>query len=86
LLKYLLKGLKADNHTDASWYELQAKWKGLNHYRNSRNWAKKPVKELTEWSLVPKLLLPNYEKAMTLCPDGDFILEGVVFNAGNARI
>jgi hypothetical protein len=84
LLKYILKGLKADKHTDASWFAMQSKWKGLNRYRNSRNWAKKPEKLPSQWNLVPKLSLDGYEEAAYLCDDGNFILDGVVFKSFNA--
>jgi hypothetical protein len=85
LLKYLLKGLKADNHTDMSWYQLQAKWKGLNHYRNSRDWAKKPEKKPSEWDLVDKLALEGYEQALTVCGDEAFILDGIGYGRGVSR-
>ncbi len=85
LLKYLLKGLKADKHTDMSWYQLQAKWKGLNHYRNSRDWAKKPEKLPSEWDLVSKLALETYQQALTICDDGAFVLDDIGYGRGISR-
>lgn len=62
LLKYLKKSWDTENHDNKSWEALQRRYSGLNHYRMSRNWLPKEVKEEekeSDWELMPLLGMPK---------------------------
>jgi hypothetical protein len=57
VLKYLKKTWEQEKHNPKSWFALQEKYPGLNHYRMSKNWLPGRPGPSDGWKLIPKVLL-----------------------------